>query len=371
MRVLALIAASAAASIAVAAAAETAADVAPPAAIALRAVGHGWVLTDARGMTLYSYAQDQKGGPPACVAKCIETWRPLAAPVGAAAADGASAPAAAGDWSSVARDDGSRQWTFRGKPLYTFVRDATPGDMNGDDLQQKWAVAVKPIAMPPGFGIFKTPLGHLLVDAKRMTLYTSADSRSLPSKCEGTCARTWKPVEAWWLAVAPSPDWTLVARGDGTKQWAFRGRPLYRYAADFNPGEATGQDVEGRTAVVLEPAPPNPAWSTRRKSDGGELLADAAGKTLYGHDPSGYHLGREIEHPEWWVPVLAAADARPLGAWSIVPLENGRRQWAYKGLRLYTNVLDREPGDINGVRSGDRIWRPIMTSGQTMSGSGL
>jgi predicted lipoprotein with Yx(FWY)xxD motif len=114
-----------------------------------------------------------------------------------------------------------------------------------------------------------------------------------------------------------------------------------------------------------------PPWVTRQKSDGGELYADAAGRTLYGHDPAGYHLGRVIEHPEWWRPVLADATARPVGAWSIVTRDDGSRQWAHKGLRLYTNVRDREPGDISGVRSGDRVWRPIMTSGQTMPGSGL
>ena len=39
-------------------------------------------------------------------------------------------------------------------------------------------------------------------------------------------------------------------------------------------------------------------------------------------------------------------------------------------MRLYTYKLDREPGDINGLRNMDRVWRTIMASGQTMAGTG-
>ena len=333
-----------------------------PGGIKLHPTGHGWILTDARGMTLYVYAQDQKSGPPSCVAKCIEAWPPLLA--------GADAQAG-GEWSVVGRDDGARQWAFRGKPLYLSGRDAAPGDMNGDELQQKWYVAVKPIVTPPAFGILKTASGYLLVDQRRMAIYVSGRSSASPGDCIAGCARTWRPVEAWSMAVAPSANWSIVARSDGTQQWAFKGKPLYRYAGDFNMGETNGNGVGTWTTVILEPAPPVPQWVTRQKSDGGELYADCVGRTLYGHDPAGYHLGRAIEHPEWWRPVLAAGAARPVGAWSIVTREDGSRQWAHKGLRLYISVRDREPGDIRGVRSGDRVWRPIMTSGQTMPGSGL
>jgi predicted lipoprotein with Yx(FWY)xxD motif len=335
---------------------------AAPGGIQLHPAGHGWILTDARGMTLYTYAQDQKSGSSSCVGKCIDAWPPLIA--GPDAQPG-------GEWSVVGREAGVRQWTFRGKPLYLSKRDAVPGDMNGDELQQKWYVAVKPILTPPAFGILKTPLGYLLVDQRRMTLYVATRSHAAPDDCVDDCARTWRPLEAWSLAVAPSSNWTIVARSDGTQQWAFKGKPLYRYTEDFNAGETNGNGVGEWTTVILEPAPVVPPWVTRQKSDGGELYGDATGKTLYGHDPTGYHLGRVIEHPEWWRPVLADAAAHPIGAWSIVMRENGSRQWAHKGLHLYTNVRDREPGDISGVRSGDRVWRPIMTSGQTMPGSGL
>lgn len=339
-----------------------------PPDIRFQPAGHGSILTDARGMTLYTYALDQKSGPPVCIEKCAQNWPPLLANSASGATD---VDAHGKDWSLVWRDDGSRQWAFRGRPLYRSVRDALPGDQNGDELQQKWYAAVKPIATPPSFGILKTPLGYLLVEHRRMSVYASSKQRSTPADCVDACARQWRPIEAAAMAVPPSADWAVAARNDGTRQWTYKGKSLYRYAGDFNPGESNGDNIAPWSVVVLQKAPDGPRWVTRQQSDGGELFADAAGKTLYGHDPDGYHLGRLIEHPEWWRPVLADANARAVGPWAIVTNEAGQRQWAHKGLRLFTNLRDREPGDINGVRSGDRVWRPIMTSGQTMPGSGL
>ncbi len=32
----------------------------------------------------------------------------------------------------VVRDDGKKMWAYKGKPLYTFKKDTTPGETNGD-----------------------------------------------------------------------------------------------------------------------------------------------------------------------------------------------------------------------------------------------
>lgn len=339
----------------------------PPAGITLRAVGHGSIIADARGMTLYNLATDQRGGESTCDGVCAQTWPPLLAPADAKPS---------GDWATIKRGEGGPlQWTFRGKPLYTYSKDVSPGDMNGDDLLQRWSVAVRPIQMPPGFGINKTPLGQLLVDQKRRTLYTSAADKPGQSSCDATCAKTWRPVEAWWMATSSIPDWSVVSRADGTKQWAYKGKPLYRYTGDFNPGEAAGNAEEGWGAMVLEPAPGNPPWITIQKSDGGELLADANGMTIYAHDlsrPKPFTIGfaREFERPDLWKPVVAEADAKPIGNWTIVTHADGTRQWAHKGQLLYTHRRDKLPGELNGIRSIDRVWRPIMTSGQSMPGTG-
>ena len=60
-----------------------------------------------------------------CNDKCATAWPPLAV-----AADGK----AAGDWTIIVRDDGSKQWAYEGKPLYTWMTDKKPGDATGDGV---------------------------------------------------------------------------------------------------------------------------------------------------------------------------------------------------------------------------------------------
>jgi len=80
------------------------------------------MLTNASGMTLYTFDKDT-AGKSACNGPCAANWPPLMA------ASGASASA---DWTIVTRDDGSKQWAYKGKPLYTWVKDQKAGDKTGD-----------------------------------------------------------------------------------------------------------------------------------------------------------------------------------------------------------------------------------------------
>ncbi|MNH42286.1 Secreted repeat [compost metagenome] len=43
-------------------------------------------------------------------------------------------------WSQIKRDDGSMQWAYKGKPVYTFVKDKKAGDMTGDGMKDVWHV---------------------------------------------------------------------------------------------------------------------------------------------------------------------------------------------------------------------------------------
>ena len=81
-------------------------------------------LTNAAGMTLYTFDKDS-AGKSACNGPCAANWPPLAAAGGAAGS---------GDWSIVTRDDGSKQWAYKGKPLYTWAKDQKPGDKTGDGV---------------------------------------------------------------------------------------------------------------------------------------------------------------------------------------------------------------------------------------------
>ena len=41
----------------------------------------------------------------------------------------------------ITRDDGSKQWAYKGKPLYTWAKDTKPGDKTGDGFNNAWRVA--------------------------------------------------------------------------------------------------------------------------------------------------------------------------------------------------------------------------------------
>lgn len=91
------------------------------------------VLVGPNGMTLYTFDRDPAGaGKSACNGPCATNWPPLFA----AAQDKAS-----GDWSVVVRDDGRRQWAYRGKPVYYWVKDARPGDRTGEGVNNVWHLA--------------------------------------------------------------------------------------------------------------------------------------------------------------------------------------------------------------------------------------
>jgi periplasmic copper chaperone A len=75
-----------------------------------------------------------------------------------------------------------------------------------------------------------------LADAAGKALYTfDYDTMVGMSHCEDDCARMWPPLAAP-AAARPFGDWTLIPRGDGGPQWAYKGKPLYTYSQD-RPGQ--------------------------------------------------------------------------------------------------------------------------------------
>ena len=83
------------------------------------------------------------------------------------------------------------------------------------------------------------------VDEQGRTLYTfDKDTTPGQSACTGGCATNWPAASADSYDKA-SGDWTLINAADGKKQWAYKGRPLYRYAADTKPGDMGGDGFKG------------------------------------------------------------------------------------------------------------------------------
>jgi predicted lipoprotein with Yx(FWY)xxD motif len=92
----------------------------------------GKVLTDDKGMTLYVFDKDA-GDKSACNGPCTSNWPPLMA---------ADASKPMGGYSIITRDDGSKQWAYKGHPLYTWKDDKKPGDITGDGrLNGAWHIA--------------------------------------------------------------------------------------------------------------------------------------------------------------------------------------------------------------------------------------
>ena len=90
------------------------------------------LFVTAKGMTLYTFDKDT-AGKSACNGPCAQAWPPLAAQ---------ASDAPSGDWTIVTRDDGARQWAYKGKPVYAFAKDAKAGDKTGDGFMNgAWHVA--------------------------------------------------------------------------------------------------------------------------------------------------------------------------------------------------------------------------------------
>lgn len=103
------------------------------AATSMPAMATDGMLTDASGMTLYTFDKDMAGsGNSACVDKCAANWPALKAQAG---------DQASGDYGVITRTDGSLQWTFKGKPLYHWVKDQKPGEHSGDGVNNVWHIA--------------------------------------------------------------------------------------------------------------------------------------------------------------------------------------------------------------------------------------
>jgi predicted lipoprotein with Yx(FWY)xxD motif len=96
--------------------------------------GVGNVLVDSKGDALYSPDQEANGMI-LCKGSCTAIWVPLTLSAGAK-------PTGAGDANTmlgtVHRPDGSLQVTFRGKPLYTFVEDTSPGMVTGNGFHDQF-----------------------------------------------------------------------------------------------------------------------------------------------------------------------------------------------------------------------------------------
>ena len=91
----------------------------------------GEVLSDKDGMALYTFDKDSRKTSN-CNGDCAVNWPPLLA---------AGTDHKNGKLSVIDRADGTRQWAYKGAPLYYWIGDTAPGDINGDGVGGVWHLA--------------------------------------------------------------------------------------------------------------------------------------------------------------------------------------------------------------------------------------
>ncbi|MFE7106949.1 hypothetical protein ACFU98_33565 [Streptomyces sp. NPDC057575] len=114
------------------------AKAAPGTEVAVADVGLGSILVDGQGRTLYAFTKD-KEATSSCDAECIAVWPALTSPSRADAGNGVK--------KSLLREakqsGGAVHVTYGDWPLYYYVGDMAPGDVNGQGLDGEW-FAVSP-----------------------------------------------------------------------------------------------------------------------------------------------------------------------------------------------------------------------------------
>ncbi len=213
-------------------------DLPPGVTVQLGTAGNRYFAT-AQGLTLYAYDSGSKAAP--CTGRCLDQWRPF--PAGALVRP-------IGDWAASADEGGTRQWTHKGRPVYAYVKDSTPGEPTGDGLDGKWHALVEYQApLPAEITVRDTETVPVFAERRtgKTLYYPGFNHRPYQTlgfnhkgflygtvSCYNECAKLYPPLLAS-ADAKPVGEWWIITRVDGTKQWGYRGVPVYTYGGD-EPG---------------------------------------------------------------------------------------------------------------------------------------
>jgi predicted lipoprotein with Yx(FWY)xxD motif len=91
---------------------------------------------DGAGMTAYYFDKDVKdSGASACAGDCAALWPAITADTAAPSVSGVT-----GEVGTIPTADGGFQVTVDGRPIYTYAKDAAPGDVTGQGVGGVWWV---------------------------------------------------------------------------------------------------------------------------------------------------------------------------------------------------------------------------------------
>ncbi|MCM3571416.1 hypothetical protein [Neobacillus mesonae] len=95
----------------------------------------GNYLADAEGIALYYFAKDEPNTSN-CSGKCLDNW-PAFYSENLEVPEGFNKD----DFGTITREDtGEKQTTYKGYPLYYFVKDEASGDVNGQGVKDVWFI---------------------------------------------------------------------------------------------------------------------------------------------------------------------------------------------------------------------------------------
>lgn len=380
----------------------------------------GPVFADAEGRTLYQwpsrrmrngYTGEEKGTPTCSDVKttenaglmspyppgllmpdldtrpsCTEAWPPVLA-----AADAKPV----GAWTIVTRKDGKKQWQYNEHPLYRSFFDKKPGDVLGGTTRSEYAQGnyawrtpiAPPPNVPPGFAVETTAIGRMILTTGRMSIFAYDKDTATSSACNGQCEKIFVPMLAP-AGATPRGEWSTINRATGVKQWAFRGKPLYRYEPDIERESLVATDEPGWSAVYTMKAPlPPAAFFKLQDTHTGTAVATANGMTIYTYTCADDAVDQLLcDHPKTtqayrvaicgggsqeeclkrFPPVLAPVGAKSGSrAWGTMYLDpktghesaatdkNALHVWTFRDRPVYTYFGDTFPGEIEGDSRGE------------------
>ncbi|WP_077324822.1 YVTN family beta-propeller repeat protein [Virgibacillus siamensis] len=153
-------------------------------------------LADSKGMSLYIFTKDKKGVSN-CKGKCLKNWpafytKDVNAPEGYDKSN----------FGTITRQDtGEKQTTYRGYPLYYFVKDKEKGDVNGQGVKDVWYVVNdqtfqkhinkgQSALLSAGIGKVLSTLQDL-----KNTAASSPDNAKKINEKGKTLSEIWEPIE--------------------------------------------------------------------------------------------------------------------------------------------------------------------------------
>ncbi len=218
-----------------------------------------------------------------------------------------------GEWTLFQRDNGDRQWVYRGKPLYRFAHETRFNEMV-DNLAMR--------------------------EPKKEDLDSGAQAkaeRDIRKTMGAKKDRLWNPLELMEPTSLTLPEGWSLAKFDS------------KSAIGDMPSDILLKEIAAISSIGF---------------------VDMQGMTVYGYDGDVEDISSNCVQGcnQQWIPLPAAEMSRAVGDFQPIRRANGDLQWSYKGVPLFTWKGDIKPGYANGSRTVRDARRIRVTSGDNKKG---